>query len=153
MSAYKQLEKDLGIDKTFTKIRKKQKVFNSIKLETNPNPNYNDMVDLLHLPTTSKGYKYLLVVVDLANNHFDMQELKSKSSSETLDALKTIFKRKYIKKPYASITSDGGTEFKGDFQMYLYNNNIYHKTAMPYRHKQLANVERLNRALGSFLNG
>ena len=35
---------------------------------------------------------------------------------------------------------------------YLYDNNIYHKKALPGRHTQQANVESLNRILGRILN-
>ena len=48
-----------------------------------------------------------------------------------------LFTRDYIKKPYASLKKDGGTEFKGIFHKYLYDNDILHKAG-------LANVESLN---------
>ena len=36
---------------------------------------------------------------------------------------------------------------KKDFDKYLKDNGIMHKTSLPYRHKQLANVESLNKQL------
>ena len=50
----------------------------------------------------------------------------------------------FIKKPYASIKTDNGAEFKGVFKKYLYNESIYHSKALPYRHKQLSNVNNLS---------
>lgn len=145
--------KELGIDETYTKVAKKQKVFNKVSNNVPPIAHYNYMADLLHLPTTSKNNKYLLVVVDLANNDFDFQEMTNNTSETTLKAFQDMFKRKYIKKPYASVRTDGGAEFKGDFDKWLKENNILHKTAVAGRHKQLANVESLNRQLGRLLVG
>ena len=111
------------------------------------------MADLLQLPKTSKGYTHLLVVVDLASSEFDIEPLKSTTAEATLDAMLKMFKRKYVKKPYASIRTDGGSEFKGVFHKWLYDNSILHKTASPYRHKQMANVEALNKQLARLFNG
>jgi len=143
----------LGIDETFTKAPQKQKIFNKIKDNIPDIKQANYMSDLLELPKTKKGFKYLLVVVDLANDAFDFEPLKSKEAQTTLQGLKNIFKRKIIKEPKVSLTTDGGNEFKGVFNKYLEKEHIYHKTALPYRHKQLANVENLNKQLGRLLNG
>jgi hypothetical protein len=105
------------------------------------------------LPETKTGYKYLFVVIDLATDEFDMEPIKTKEPTNVLAALKTMFKRKYLKKPYATLTTDNGTEFKGVFHKYLYDESILHKTSEPSRHKQLANVESLNKTLGRLLNG
>jgi hypothetical protein len=82
-----------------------------------------------------------------------MEPLKSKESSVILSSMKTIFKRKYLDLPYASMTNDDGTEFKGEFHKYLVNNDILHKITLVGRHRSNANVESLNRQLGRFLNG
>jgi hypothetical protein len=58
-----------------------------------------------------------------------------------------------MKKPKVSITTDSGSEFKSVFNRFLEEEGIYHKTALPYRHKQLGNVESLNKQLGRLLNG
>lgn len=99
------------------------------------------------------GYKYLLVCVDLATDKFDIEPLKTKDPDETLSALKTIWSRPYVKKPYASIRADNGSEFKGSFMNYCYNESILLKFGYPDRHKQQANVERLNRTLAELING
>lgn len=152
-SKYTELLNELNINEKFTKPPKKEKVFNKVKDNIPPIEHYNYMADLLELPTTKQGYKYCLVVVDLANNAFDIQPIKNKESQTTLNALKAIFKRKILTKPEMSITTDGGTEFKSVFHKWLENEAIHHKTARPYRHKQLANVENLNKQLGRLFNG
>ena len=146
------LLKKLHIDETYTKpvIEKK---FNKVKDNVPHVKHYNYMADLIQLPETKKGYKYLLVVVDIGIDIFDIEPVKNNDSKSVLDAFKKMFKRKYIKKPYASIRTDGGAEFKKEFTKFLYDNSILHKTAEPYRHKQMSNVESLNKTLGRLFNG
>ncbi len=146
------LIKKLGIDETYTKAIKKP-IFDKVKQNTYPKGGYNYMADLLMLPETKEKFKYLFCVVDLWSNKFDMEPLKTKEPEEVLKALKVIFKRKYIKPPKASIRTDNGTEFKGVFHKYLYDNDIFHRESEPYRHQQLGNIEALNALIGRFLNG
>ena len=145
--------KKLNADTTFTKPIKKEKTFTKVKDNIPLKADYNFMADILMLPTTKKGFKYLLVVVDLATDEFDIEPLKNKDPDTTLKAMKTMFKRSYIKEPYASIRTDGGAEFKGVFSKYLYDESILHRVAEPARHKQMGNVEALNKQLGRLLNG
>jgi hypothetical protein len=111
------------------------------------------MVDLLELPLTKKKNKYLLVCIDLVTHEFDIEPLQNKEASTALEAIKKIFKREYVKLPEYSISTDAGSEFKSVFHKYFYDNNIYHKTAVPNRHSQQGPVEHLNRELGRLLNG
>ena len=141
------LMKKLNIDETFTKRPTKGK-YDTIKENTLPVGGYNYMSDLLELPITKEGYKYLLVVVDIWNNNFDIEPMKSKTASDTLDAFKTIIKRQFTKMPKASIRTDNGNEFKGSFKAFLTEHDILHRVALPYRHKQMSNVESLNALLG-----
>jgi hypothetical protein len=115
-----------------------------------PEPNFNQMADLLQLPK-DKGYQYLLVVLDLATNKFDIEQMKTTSSRECLDAYKKIIKRGILKKPIISIKTDGGSEFKKEFNKYFYDNNILHKTSVAYRKKQMSPVENLNKSIGRII--
>jgi hypothetical protein len=146
------LLKKLNIDETYTKARK-QKVFNRVADNVPHVEHYNYMADLLMLPETKKGFKYLLVVVDLGNDEFDIEPLKNKDSKSVLAGFLNMFKRPYIKKPYASIRTDAGPEFKDQFKKYCYDNSIMHKIAEPNRHQQSSNVESLNKQLGRLFNG
>lgn len=140
--------KKLKIEKNIlTKTQPKQKIFNKVKNNVPPIKNYNFEADLLYTPKTKQGYKYLLVVVDIANNAFDIQEMKTKSSGDTLEAFKKMFKRNFIKQPKISIRTDNGSEFQGSFNKFLKDNKIIHRKTLPYRHKQMANVENLNKEL------
>ncbi len=146
------LIKKLGINEKYTKPIKKP-IFDKVRENTYPKANYNYMADLLHLPTTKEGFSYLLVIVDLWSNEFDMEPLKTKEPKEVLEEMLKIFKRKYVKEPKASIRTDNGTEFQGVFHKWLFDHDIFHRFAEPYRHQQLANVEMLNYVFGRFLNG
>jgi hypothetical protein len=143
----------LNIDETHSKPVKIKKAFSKVKDNIPLIADYNFMADLLHLPETKKGYLYLLVVVDLATDEFDIEPLTNNKSLTIVTAMKNIFKRKYLKKPYASIRTDGGAEFKDAFDKFCYENSILHKVGIAGRHQQMSNVERLNRELGRLLNG
>jgi hypothetical protein len=151
-SAFSDLLKSFDIDDTLTKEVRKDKTFNRVKNNIPMHANWNQMADLLFLPHTN-GYKYALVVVDLATNKFDLQQLKEKTAPAVLAALKVIYSRKYVKKPYASLQTDAGTEFGGVFHKWLYDESIDHKKALPNRHTQMANVESLNKQLGTLIMG
>ena len=143
----------LGIDEKYTTALKKERVFTRVNQQIPLIEHFNYMMDLLFLPTTSQKYKYLLVVVDLANHEFDIEPIKMKTSSSVLDAFKNMCKREYIKMPFASVQTDGGTEFMSVFDQFLKSKKIIHRIAVSGRHSQMANVESLNRQLGRLLNG
>lgn len=148
-----QLLKKLNIDESLTKPIKKIKKFNKVKHTFPPVEDWNFISDLLILPKTKAGFRYLLVIIDYGSNEFDIEELKNKDPKTVLKAMETIFKRKHLNKPKYSLRTDGGTEFKGSFAAYLKKNNIFHSVSLPSRHSQMANVESLNRQLGRLYNG
>lgn len=65
----------------------KSKLFNSYDVTV---PNYRHEIDILYLPHDD-GYKYLLVVVDVASRYICAKPLKEKSSSAVTEALKLIY--------------------------------------------------------------
>ena len=153
------LQQELGItnkQKTLTKVIQKPKFYNKVKDNTLLKEDYNFMADLLFLPKTKEGYKYLFVIVDLATDEFDYEPIKDKTSSQIVKAIFNIDKRPFVKIHFdrgQSIRTDDGTEFKGSFNKWMYQHSILHRIAQPNRHIQLANVERLNGILGKLLNG
>lgn len=143
--------KELGLDDTLNKKHFKEKRYNKIWLEIPHEEDYNVMADLMDLPTTKSGYKHLFCIVDLYTLEFDCEPVKNKTSQTVLDAMLECFKRNYVKKPYASLNTDGGSEFKSVFHKWVYDQNIYHKYGSPYRHKQQSVVESLNRQIAKLL--
>ena len=100
----KALLKSFKIDEKLTKPRlEKQPVYNQIKNNIPRIEDYNFMADLIEMPETKKKNKYILVIVDLATNEFDIEPLKNKSAEDVLQGSKKIFKRSYLNIPYASI--------------------------------------------------
>ena len=52
---------------------------------------FNYMADILYFPETDQGFKYCLVMVDVATNIFNIKALVTKDARTTLNALITIF--------------------------------------------------------------
>jgi hypothetical protein len=149
----KKLLEHLNIDETFTKRIQKPKEYTKIKDNVNLQEDYNMMADLLSLPTTRFGYKYLFVIVDLATREFDVEPMKTKDANVALNAMENCFKREYVRRPFASVTTDAGTEFKGVFHKWLFDKDIAQKTTLPGRHTQTSMIDSLCRQLGRLLNG
>jgi hypothetical protein len=108
-----------------------------------------EQADLLFLPD-DEGYKYLLVVTDIATRLTDAEPLKSKDSLYVAKAMKKIFKRKILNEPQR-LEVDAGSEFKGEFKK-SFNKvfNILVKVAG--RHRQQSVVENKNYIIGTILN-
>jgi len=148
--SFKDVIKDLSINEFYTKQDTKQK-YNKFITSVVPEKDFNFMSDLVEMPTTSKGYKWILVVLDLATNEFDIEPMKNKTAEVTRNAFKNIVKRGILGLPEISLKTDGGTEFKGAFHKYLEDHGVMHKTAMPYRKQQMGPVESLNKTVARIL--
>lgn len=146
---------DLSINEFYTKQDEKQK-YNKFVSAVVPEENFNYMSDLIEMPMTKSGYKWILNVIDLATNEFDIEPLKNKEAKTTMEGFKKIVKRGILTLPEISLKTDGGTEFKGAFNSYLEDHGIMHKTAKAYRKQQLGPIEGLNttvaRLLMNYLN-
>jgi hypothetical protein len=112
----------------------------------NPFPNTVHQADLLTLPT-DKGFKYLLVVVDVSTHKLDAEPLKKKTNDKVLDGFIKIYSRKILKLP-KRLEVDSGSEFKGVVNQYFKNNEIAVRRGKPGRHRQQAMVERYNQIIG-----
>jgi len=111
--------------------------------------NNTQQSDLLFLPEDD-GYKYALVVVDIATRLCDAAPLKNKLAKTVLDGFKIIYSRNILKMP-KRMEVDDGTEFKGIVAKYFKDNNVYLRVAKPGRHRQQAIVERKNQSIGTLL--
>jgi hypothetical protein len=147
------IKKSFGIDDNLTKVRNKKKKFSKMAGNVPQYEHYNYMADTMFMPTDAFGFKYILVVTDLANHEFDMEPMKHKDADAIMSAMNKIFKREYLDKPEFSIVTDAGTEFQGIFKKWMYDESIYHKVTLPGRHKQLANIDNLINQLNSLFNG
>lgn len=146
--------KNFDFGRTNKNVLEKQELYNLYrrpKKETkNEMGNFNQVyaadavhqADLLFLPEDD-GYKYALVVTDIATRVSDAEPLKSKNSSEVAKALQKIYARKVLKMPDV-LAVDSGKEFGGDVRSYLQRNKAGLKIGKPGRHRQQAVVERTN---------
>jgi hypothetical protein len=144
----------LNIDNKLTKKRiRSQREYNSFEDNIRLEKNCNYMSDILFLPTAKYGFKYLLIVLDIATRQFDCEKLKNKDSTTVLKAFKKICdKSDYLTIPKYSLITDSGSEFKGIFQNYLYNDSIFHKTIMKGNHTAMSPIDNLCYQLGKILN-
>ena len=111
--------------------------------------NHNHQADLLYLPVDDKS-KYALVVIDIASRLIDAEPLTKRDSQSVVDAISIIYRRRILSKP-SIITVDQGSEFKLSFKKYCDSSNIFIKYAKPYRHRQVALVERANSRIAKLL--
>jgi hypothetical protein len=104
--------------------------------------------DLLFLPNSAFGYKYVLVVIDIANNKADFEPLKEKTSQAVVNGFKKIYDtRNYIDVPqYMNV--DSGSEFMGKTREFLQGRDIIVKVSAVQRHSQTAYAEYINKLIG-----
>lgn len=156
MENLKKLLKITNKQTLFTKSYKKPKFYDKVKDNIPLVEDKNFMADYLFLPKTKEGYRYLLVVVDIATDEFDIEPMKDKNSFNVVEAVLKMNKRPFIRlkdNDGQSIRTDSGSEFKGTFAQFCKKSSILLRPALPNRHIQLPNVERLNGVLGDLLNG
>ena len=111
------------------------------------------MCDLWFGPTAKFGFLHCFAILDLATDEFDIEPIKNKEPQTVLKAMLKCFTRKYVEKPLYSLKSDSGSEFKGIFHKWLYDEPILHKVAPAHRHTSMGNIESLNNQLGRLFNG
>jgi len=141
LSPMQELMKKLNINETYTKPIKYR--YPKVKDNIFPKSGYNYQADILELVQTTKGYNRMLCVVDMYSNYCDFEPMKTKTSTEVLKVFKTIFKRGIVTMPKSSIRTV--------VDKYMYDNNILYLWSLPERHKQMGNVENLNKVVGRFL--
>ena len=105
--------------------------------------------DLIYLPM-DKGFKYALVVVDLATGLTDAEPVRDKKARDILKAFQKIYARDILTIPM-KLEVDNGGEFKGETREYFQDEKVYIRTGQPDRHRQQSMVERRNRAIGTML--
>lgn len=105
--------------------------------------------DLLFLPN-DEGFKYLLVVVDIATRNMDAEPLKNKNSQDLIKAMNAIYARKYLKKPKL-LTTDAGSEFTNKaFRARMKQIGVVVHTLQTGQHARFA--EWANSEIGRALN-
>ena len=114
-------------------------------------PNYLQQADILYLPTSQFGYKYALVVVDVATSKMDAIPLKNKTPQDIITALKKVYITHNISEFPFILQFDNGSEFKGDLKKYLNEQGVSVRYSKTNRHRQNSVVEARNKVLGSLI--
>ena len=113
--------------------------------------NDTHQIDLLQLPE-DKGYKYILLCVDLHSKKIGAYPLKNKLPKDILKGLEVIYKKsKYLKVP-RQIEVDSGSEFKGEFEKHYSDLGVIIKIKKAGRHRSQSVVETYNGIVGKYLN-
>ncbi len=84
-----------------------------------------------------KPMDYILTVIDTTTRLEDARPLKKHDAESLLQAFKSIYKGKCLKKPTVAIETDPGTEFQGEVSEWIKSQNIEHKVGRTNRHRQL----------------
>ena len=113
-------------------------------------PNYWQMADTLYLPN-DKGYMYALVVCDVGSRLVDAEPMKSRDSEDLKIAFRKIYKRHILSKPKV-LTTDAGTEFRGQVEQFLESIGIHHNIAKVGRHRSVSLAERKNQTIGKIIH-
>jgi hypothetical protein len=120
-------------------------IFNNIHVE-----GFQQQADLLFLPS-DYGYKYCLVVVDVASSKCDAEPVKNKTDTTIKKTFKKIYERKILEIP-TIIRFDQGSEFKGLVRDYFTEElKVIVKYSLTNRHRQQAQVESKNKQIGNLL--
>jgi len=123
----------LGITRNYTKRRyQKKEEYTSVDDNKRLQEDCTFMMDIMELPTSAFGYHFLLVCTDIATHEFDIEPLKTKHADTVLKAFKKMIDRPYLNLPKYYMITDSGSEFKGVFKKYLYDESIYHKQTPPH---------------------
>ena len=105
-----------------------------------------DLVDMSKLSKANKGFKYLMVVIDVFSKYAWLEPLKTKTGIEITKALKKIFDKN--KRSPLVIQTDKGTEFLNSHVRTLLKSRKI-KLFTTFSERKASVVERLNRTLKS----
>lgn len=137
--------KDL-LKQLFSRLPDKPKKYKATIYSGANRPNAIQQADLLFLPS-DKGYKYALVVVDIATRRVAVEPLKSKTATATAKAIEKIYDDDFLTYP-TRIEVDPGSEFRGQFKRLMEDNGTDVRYGLPERHRSQCLVERINGILG-----
>ena len=109
-----------------------------------------DLLDLQRYSRVNKGYKYILVVVDVFSKYAWLKALKTKKGVEVAKAFKEIIRNSNNNIPPKFLWSDRGTEYYNTFvKQVLRQYGIHHYST--YNTEKCVIAERFNRTIRSWL--
>ena len=128
------------IHKPVNQIKEKQKfifalnAFEKVQL---------DLLDYQKYSRTNKGFKFILIIVDIFSRKAFATPIINKKPETVLDAYEKIIGNK----PIIVLEHDDGKEYLGDFLRYIKNNNLINITIETGNHNALGIINRFSRTL------
>ena len=107
-------------------------------------------LDFMVMPAKTQDVnRYLLVIIDRYTKYVELIPTQGISSEEASDA----FKREVLLRHGCpiTVTTDGGSHFKGAFEKLLKKNSISHQVGLPDRHRSNGLAERIIRSIREYL--
>lgn len=105
-----------------------------------------DLLDMQNYARENKGYRYILLGIDVFTREGFAIPLKDKTGPEVLKAFKEMIEDGPGKPQ--KLISDNGSEFMNTkFQKYLKEQQIFHETNEPGYHPSLGVIDRLSRTI------
>ena len=112
-------------------------------------PSDHVQVDIVHMPESAAGYKYLLVCIDVFTGFVLCRPLKVATAEAVANVLWEWF---CIVGPPKLVTSDNGPEFKNEVIAALMKIiGIHHKFTVPYHPEGNSRVENANKSISTIL--
>lgn len=108
-----------------------------------------DLLDMQKFSRTNKGFKWIMVFIDVFDRKVYIRPLKNKTTKQTSQGLQYILdKYKCVPK---RLTSDDGSEWKGEFEKILKQNDIYHRITSVGDHRLLGVIDRFSRTIKNII--
>lgn len=109
-----------------------------------------DLVDMNDLVKQNKGWRYVMVVVDVFSRHVFLSKLKRKEASDTTAAFRGIINRNGVSPDH--LLSDNGTEWLGDFEQFCTENHIKQHFTRSYSPEANGVTERMNKEIRKIMH-
>ena len=121
--SHKKVEHSLQSKNLYTKYRQFRKSFPRLKVVAY---RINEIcsMDVAYMSKTAKhnkGFRYLLVAIDVLSRYLIVQSLTTMYSNDCVEAFKQMIKTKRPEK----VWTDKGTKFKGKFKTFCENKKIH----------------------------
>ena len=109
-----------------------------------------DLIDYQKYANVNKGYKWVLLCIDIFTRKAYAEALKTKQTSDVLQGFKKILNT--VGSKPMMIMTDNGREFTGNImQDYLEKQRIIHQTAQIHDHHALGIIDRLCKTFKSMI--
>ena len=103
-----------------------------------------DLIDMRHLSGNNRNFKYILLTIDLFSKKIWLRKLKTKSGTETADAIKSVITD--MEYPPQTVIFDEGLEYKNKYVLNLLAEFNIHHYHINTKHKA-STAERVNRTI------